>query len=168
MKINKKLFITIFIIMLIIIIGTVQYNKLNVVNKFINYNQSENIYTRFDLTINLENKMISNITTNNDKSKDRITLLKQLKNLEQTEFMEFNKKTNADILIIIQENKILDKNSFNHYFANLNIYLEDNIICLDVHGELHNENSTIKKTYYKMDKNTKKLSEKIIKDAINE
>lgn len=145
-----------------------QYDKLKVVNRFLNYDENKNMYTRFDLTINLEDEIISNITNKANYSKDRIELLKQLKNLQQTEFLEFNKKSNANILVIIESSKILDKNRFNHYFANINIYLEDNIVCLNILSELHNEDSTVEKRYYKMDNNTKEIAKKIIQDAINE
>ena len=163
MKFNKKIFIVFCIVILIIILS--QYSRLNTVKRFINYNENKYSYTRFDLTLYLENEVRTSITTDVDKSQNRIELLKQFKNLEQTEFVEFNKKNTADIGIIIQDEKLLNKKSYSYYYSNLAIYLDDNIICLDVRNEIRNENSTVKKIYYKMDDKTKKLAEKIIEDG---
>lgn len=167
MKSIKKI-IVFFIFIFIIIIAILYCNRLIWINKFLNYDTNSNMFTRFDLTIYLEDEIITNITTSPNDSIDRIELIKNLKNLEKTGFNDLNKKRDADIAIIIQDEKLLSKNSYNTYFANINIYLEDNIICLNILSELHNENSTIKKVYYKINDDYKKLIEKIIYDGTNE
>ena len=165
---KKKMMITFILMIIIITVGIIRFNKSNIINKFINYNYNENLYTRFDLTVNLDNEIITNITTDEKHSKDRIKLLNQLNNLDETDFIEFNRQSNADIFVIISNDKILNKDKYNHYFANLNIYLDENIICLSIYTEMHDESSIIEKKYYKMDNNTNELAKKIINNAINQ
>lgn len=167
MKIIKK--ITVFLIFIfILIIVTLYCNRFIEINKFLNYDVNSNMFTRFDLTVYLEDEIITNIATSPSDYSDRIELIKNLKKLEKTKFNDFSEKRDVDMAIIIQDEKLLNKNNYNTYFANISIYLEDNIICLNILRELHNENSSIKKVYYKMNDNSKKLVEKIIDDAINE
>ena len=167
MKSIKK--ITVFLIFIfILIIVTLYCNRFIEINKFLNYDVNSNMFTRFDLTVYLEDEIITNIATSPSDYSDRIELIKNLKKLEKIKFNDFSEKRDVDMVIIIQDEKLLNKNNYNTYFANISIYLEDNIICLNILRELHNENSSIKKVYYKMNDNSKKLVEKIIDDAINE
>ncbi|MBC5629097.1 hypothetical protein H8S20_09355 [Clostridium sp. NSJ-6] len=167
MKSIKK--ITVFLIFIfILIIVTLYCNRFIEINKFLNYDVNSNMFTRFDLTVYLEDEIITNIATSPSDYSDRIELIKNLKKLEKIKFNDFSEKRDVDMAIIIQDEKLLNKNNYNTYFANISIYLEDNIICLNILRELHNENSSIKKVYYKMNDNSKKLVEKIIDDAINE
>lgn len=168
MRLSKKIFMASFVVIVMIITILIKGSASSNLDKFINYDENKYMYTSFDLAINLENEVITNMTTYTDKSKERIELLKDLKTLEQTEFEEGYKKPNANIGITIQDKKVFTKESFNYYYAKLAIYLNDNIICLEEHSEINNENSEAKKIYYKINNETKKLVEKIIADAVNE
>ncbi|MGG7078557.1 hypothetical protein [Clostridium sardiniense] len=168
MRLRKKIFMASFVVIVMIITILIKGSASSNLDKFINYDENKYMYTSFDLAINLESEVITNMTTYTDKSKDRIELLKHLKTLEQTEFEEGYKKSNANIGITIQDKKVFTKESFNYYYAKLAIYLNDNIICLEEHSEINNEDSEAKKIYYKINNETKKLVEKIIKDAVNE
>ena len=104
----------------------------------------------------------------NEYSSDAIELFEHIKNLETIKNINLdNKKYDLSMILQIQVDKLIDKESWYYYEGEYSIYLDKGIIAFTNLGLRGNDEGTKKKYYYKMDKKALDLANRIIEKVNN-